>query len=110
MQAGGVTEVNLDPVLQQEAAAIVVNSTEPVVAGGISTLPLDASGATDVAFTGAVPPLSGSVVVPGGEVSDTHHTVLLLTAPDGDAQLTVTVLPTQPPTRRRPLRRRRRSR
>ena len=96
VQSGGVTEISIDPALQQEAAAIVVNSTEPVVAGGISTLPLDPSGATDVAFTAAVPPLSGSVVVPGGEVSDTLHTVLLLTAPDGDAQLTVTVLPTAP--------------
>ena len=96
VQSGGVTEINVDPVLQQAAAAIVINSTEPVVAGGISTLPLDPTGATDVAFTAAVPPLSGSVVVPGGEVSDTQHTVLLLTAPDGDAQLTVTVLPTAP--------------
>jgi len=96
VQSGGVTEINVDPVLQQAAAAIVVNSSEPVVAGGISTLPLDPTGATDIAFTAAVPPLSGSVVVPGGEVSDTQHTVLLLTAPDGDAQVTVTVLPTAP--------------
>src|SRR5450432_2911614 len=54
--AGAVTDITLDPVLQTEAAAVIVNSTEPVVVGGISALPLDATGASDFAFTAAASP------------------------------------------------------
>jgi Family of unknown function (DUF5719) len=91
--AGQVTNVDLDPALQGEAGAVEVTSTEPVVAGGVSALPLDKSGASDVGFTAAVPALSGPTVVAGGETGSDRHTKLLLSAPDDDAHLTVTVLP-----------------
>ncbi len=53
VDAGEVSDVSLDPVLQGDAAAIVVTSSQPVVAGGISSLPLDGAGGSDIAFTGA---------------------------------------------------------
>ena len=112
VQAGQVHDVPLDPVLQEEAAAVIVTSTQPVVAGGISTLPPDATGASDFAFTGAVPALSGSTVVAGGEVavnvqgavggaalvgrvvsSAARHTQLVLSAPGDDASVSLTILP-----------------
>jgi hypothetical protein len=112
VQAGQVQDVALDPVLQEDAAAIIVTSTQPVVAGGISTLPPDSTGATDFAFTGAVPALSGSTVVAGGEVavnvagavggaalagrvvsSAARHTELVLSAPGDDTSVSLTILP-----------------
>ena len=95
--AGAVSEVSLDPVLQGSAAAIVVTSTQPVVVGGISTSPPDATGAADFAFTGATPPLSGPTVVAGGEISAQRDTQLVMSAPGAaDAAVRVVVLPTQP--------------
>lgn len=91
--AGGVTSVDLAPGLQTDAAAVVVTSTEPVVAAGISTLPPSKAGGTDLGFTAAVPALSAPTVVAGGETGSDRHTRLLLSAPDDDAQLTLTVLP-----------------
>jgi hypothetical protein len=94
--AGSVSDIALDPVLQAEAAAVVVNSTEPVVVGGISALPLDATGASDFAFTGAAAPLSGPTVVAGGEIAAQRRTELVLSAPGVDAQIVVSILPTTP--------------
>jgi Family of unknown function (DUF5719) len=92
--AGTVSDVTLDPVLQSEAAAVIVNSTEPVVVGGISALPLDATGASDFAFTAAALPLSGPTVVAGGEIAVQRRTELVLSAPGADAQVIVSILPT----------------
>ena len=92
--AGAVTDITLDPVLQTEAAAVIVNSTEPVVVGGISALPLDATGASDFAFTAAASPLSGPTVVAGGEIAPQRRTELVLSAPGADAQIVVSILPT----------------
>jgi hypothetical protein len=112
VQAGGIQNVTLDPVLQEEAAAVIVSSTQPVVAGGVSTLPPDATGASDFGFTAAVPALSGRTVVAGGEVkvspegavgnaalagrvvsSAARHTQVVLSAPGDDASVTLTILP-----------------
>ena len=94
--AGAVSQVSLDPVLQGSAAAIVVTSTQPVVVGGISTLPPDGTGASDFAFTAAAPPLSGPTVVAGGEISAQRDTELVMSAPGAqDASVRVVVLPTQ---------------
>ena len=91
--AGGVTSVDLAPGLQKDAAAVVVTSTEPVVAAAVSSLPPNKAGGTDVGFTAAVPALTGPAVVAGGETGADRHTRLLLSAPDDDAHLTLTVLP-----------------
>ncbi|MGH8890787.1 MAG: DUF5719 family protein [Acidothermaceae bacterium] len=91
--AGGVTSVDLAPGLQKDAAAVVVTSTEPVVVAAVSSLPPDKAGGTDVGFTAAVPALTGPAVVAGGETGADRHTRLLLSAPDDDAQLTLTLLP-----------------
>lgn len=91
--AGQVVSVDLADQLQKEAAAVVVTSTEPVVAGAISSLPPDKAGGSDVGFTAAVPAVSAPTVVAGGETGSDRHTSLLLTAPDTDANLTLTVLP-----------------
>ena len=91
--AGQVVSVDLADQLQKEAGAVVVTSTEPVVAGAISSLPPDKAGGADVGFTAAVPALSTPTVVAGGETGSDRHTSLLLTAPGADANLTLTVLP-----------------
>ena len=91
--AGQLTTVDLDKSLAKAAAAIVVTSTEPVVAGARMELPLNQSGGSDVAFTAAAPALSGPTIVAGGRNNASAHTRLVLSAPGADAQLTVTVLP-----------------
>ncbi|MDQ1495032.1 MAG: hypothetical protein QOG69_1515 [Actinomycetota bacterium] len=97
VDAGAVTAVDLDPVLQGSAAAVVVSSSDPVVAAGESALPLTASGASDFAFTGAVSALSGPTVIAGGEVAPSRHTQLLLTASgQQDANVIVEALPGVP--------------
>ena len=93
VDAGEVSDVSLDPVLQGDAAAIVVTSSQPVVAGGISTLPLDGAGGSDFAFSGAVAPLSGPAVVAGGEVGAGRQTQLVMSAPGDDAQVRIVILP-----------------
>jgi hypothetical protein len=91
--AGGVVSVDLDKELKGAAAGVVVTSTEPVVAGAVATLKPDKAGGTDVAFTSGVPPLSGPAIAPDGETSADRHTQLLLTAPDEDAHLQLTLVP-----------------
>ncbi|MDQ1485042.1 MAG: hypothetical protein QOJ62_735 [Actinomycetota bacterium] len=93
VKAGTVSRIDLDPVLQAQAATVVVTSSEPVVVGGASALAPNKAGASDVGFTAAVPALSGPTVVSGGEVGGLRHTQLLLAAPDADANVTVRVLP-----------------
>lgn len=90
--AGGVSNVDLTSALNQQAATVVVTSSEPVVVGGASTLGGN-GGSADVAFTAAVPALTGSVIAPGGEVRNGRTTQLALTAPVADAHVDVTVLP-----------------
>jgi len=96
VDAGEVSDVSLDPVLQGDAAAIVVTSSQPVVAGGISALPLDGAGGSDFAFTGATAPLSGPTVVAGGEVGVGRQTQLVMSAPGDDAPVRVVLLPSLP--------------
>lgn len=91
--AGGVVSVDLDTELKGAAAAAVVTSTEPVVAGAVSSLPPDKNKGTDVAFTAAVPPLSGPAIAADGETAADRHTQLVLTAPDNDAHVQLTVAP-----------------
>jgi Family of unknown function (DUF5719) len=93
VDAGEVSDVSLDPVLQGDAAAIVVTSSQPVVAGGISTLPLDGAGGSDFAFTGATAPLTGPTVVAGGEVGAGRQTQLVMSAPGDDASVRIVILP-----------------
>jgi hypothetical protein len=102
--AGTVVRVPLDNDLQGDPAAAVVTSTAPVVVGGSSTRQPDSTGATDFALTPATGPVTGATLVSGTEVSDARHTVLLLSAPGADAQLTLTQLPytaTTPPVSER---------
>jgi hypothetical protein len=94
--AGAVAQISLDPVLQGTAAAIVVTSTQPVVVGGISSLPSDSGGASDYAFTAAASPLTGPTVVAGGEIAAQRDTSLVMSAPGAaDAAVRVVVLPSQ---------------
>ena len=90
--AGGVVSVDLGSALGQEAGAVVATSTVPVVAAGVATLPLNARGGSDLGFTAAAPALSGPAVVAGGETGADRHTTVLLSAPDADARLDVTLL------------------
>lgn len=97
--AGQVESVDLAPVLNKADAAVLVTSSEPVVAAAVSTLPKDASGGSDIAITAAAPPLSGPVIVPGGESGAGQRTRLLLTAPAEDAHPTLTLIPSSPTSR-----------
>lgn len=91
--AGGVVSVDLDTELKGAAAGVVVTSTEPVVAGAVSTLPPDKNKGTDVAFTAATPPLSGPAIAADGETATDRHTQLVLTAPADDASVQLTLAP-----------------
>ncbi len=89
--AGTVTTVDYAALLQGQPGAISLTSTEPVVAGLVQTLP-GSGGTSDVAFSAAVPPLSAPALVPGNRIAATSANTLLVTAPDADATVTVTVL------------------
>ena len=91
--AGGVVSVDLDPELKGAAAGAVVTSTEPIVAGAVSALKPDKNKGVDVAFTAAVPPLSGPAIAADGETAADRHTQLVLTAPDDDAHVQLTLAP-----------------
>ncbi len=93
--AGQAMSVDLQPALGKEAGAVVVTSDQPVVAGASSSLPASKLGASDVAFSAAVPALSGPTVMPGGEGQTGRVTSLILSAADADvdAHVTVTILP-----------------
>ena len=91
--AGGVVSVDLDKELRGAAGAVVLSSTEPIVAGAVATLKPDKSGGADIAFTSAVPPLSGLAIAAGGETGADRHTQLLLTAPGADAHVQLTLVP-----------------
>ena len=92
--AGQVTVVDLQPALRQQEGAVRVSADQPIVAAAESALPQGKLGTSDIGFTAAVPALTGTSVVPGGETQPGRHTLLVLSAPDGDAQVTLTVLPT----------------
>jgi hypothetical protein len=91
--AGGVVSVDLDPELKGAAAGVVVTSSEPVVAGAIASLTPDKNKGADVAFTAAVPPLSGPAIAADGETAGDRHTQLVLTAPGDDAHVQLTLAP-----------------
>jgi hypothetical protein len=91
--AGQVATVDLAAVVHGNDAAVVVTSTQPVVAGAVAALPNDKAGGSDIAFSGAVPALTGPAMAAAGESGGNNHTKLLLTAPDADAQVRLTVVP-----------------
>jgi hypothetical protein len=93
VDAGEISDVSLDPILQGDAAAVVVTASQPVVVGGISSLPADGAGGADFAFTGAAAPLSGPTVVAGGEVGPGRQTQLVMSAPGDDAPVRIVILP-----------------
>lgn len=91
--AGQVVAVDLAPALKKAPGAVVVTSTEPVVAAAVGALPKDKTGGSDLTLTAAAPALSGPVTVPGGETGAGQRTELFLTAPGQDAELTLTLIP-----------------
>ncbi|ABK52235.1 hypothetical protein Acel_0461 [Acidothermus cellulolyticus 11B] len=91
--AGQITAVDLRPVLRGADAAVTITSDQPLVAGGSVALPQSAVSASDLAFLAAVPPLGTETVVPGGETQPGRRTLLIFSAPAGDATVRLTVLP-----------------
>jgi hypothetical protein len=90
--AGSVVSVDLSQSLEGHPGAVVLSSTEPVVAGAVQSVP-GAGGTSDVTFSAAALPLSTPAVVPGNQAGPGQQTILQLTAPDTDAAVTVHALP-----------------
>lgn len=89
--AGTVESVDLSSALEGQPGALVVTSTEPVVAAAVASIP-GTDGTADIAFSAAALPLSAPAGVPGNLGGGTRHTQLLLTAPDEDATVTIRAL------------------
>jgi hypothetical protein len=90
--AGSTIAVDLTKALGGRAGAVLVSADRPVAAGAaMSSGPGRISGFAEVAYSGAVPPLSGpaSVVI---NYAHFRTSQLYLTAPSGAADVAITTL------------------
>jgi hypothetical protein len=92
---GKVVDVDVATVLRGEAATIKVESDQPVVAGLSQTYGL--ADVTESSYTSGSPIMTGPSAVtglPGGKAAQGSTRVIVwVTAPQGDAQVRVTLLP-----------------
>jgi hypothetical protein len=89
VRAGTVRSFDLTRALRGQATTVRLVSDQPIVAGG--RMVLQRPGAYgDSLFLAAVPPLTTTAVVPDNRASSDLVTRLILTAPEGDATVTVT--------------------
>ena len=90
--AGSVKQVDLAPFLtSSKAAAVLLDSDVPVVAGVRTVLPLSEGGA-EQAYTAGTSPMSSPAAFAPVTTDATHKASLLLTAADADGHVTLTVL------------------
>lgn len=80
--------VNLDRAFAGTTGAVQLTSDQPVVAQGLSVSP-DAPQRPDLMWLAATAPISGSAAIATGREFDGGHTLLLLSAPQGAAQVRV---------------------
>jgi hypothetical protein len=92
---GKVVNVDVAGALRGDAATIKVESDQPVVAGLTQTYGL--ADVTESSYTAGSPVMTGASAVtglPGGKAAQgSTRVVLWVTAPDGEAQVRVTLLP-----------------
>ncbi|MEO6712221.1 MAG: DUF5719 family protein [Mycobacteriales bacterium] len=71
----------------------VVTDGPPVIAGGFAAyLPATPGAASDFVLAGSAPALSGPALLTDNRVGPTVDTSLMFSAPDGDAEVTLTLL------------------
>ncbi len=87
LRAGRVSEFDLGPAADTQAAGIVITSDQPVVAAVRVTR--TSKSVTDVAYATAAEALTAPATVPDGRAGDDGWTRLFLTAPNAPASVTV---------------------
>ncbi len=91
--AGSVASVDLAKYLDgSTAAAVLLSSDVPVVAGLRTVLPLGGNRA-ETTYTAGTLPVSGAAAFGPVNVDEAHGASLMLTAPSGPAVVAVTVVP-----------------
>ena len=94
VRAGSIAVVDLEKILEGRAASVRVTSQgAPILAGGYAENRARFNPIRELAWIGATPPLTGPAVVTDSRVTREFDTNLVLTAPDGDAQVNVQLLP-----------------
>lgn len=96
VRAGTVVPVDLAKVLAGRPAAVAVSSDVPVLAGGFSAQGDPVTREAEFAWTAATPPLGGAALVPDNRVRGAQRSVLLLTAPEASATVSLTGLSSGP--------------
>ncbi len=96
VRAGTVVPVDLAKVLAGRPAAVVVSSDVPVLAGGFSAQGDAVTHEAEFAWTAATPPLGGAALLPDNRVRGAQRSVLLLTAPEASATVSLTGLSAGP--------------
>lgn len=90
--AGTLASADLAKVLAGRAAAVVVTSDVPVVAGGSSGQVDPYTGEGEFAWSTATPALAGPALLPDNRVRGPAQSILLLTAPAAAATVDLTGL------------------
>jgi hypothetical protein len=85
-----ITRLDLDGVLNGKAAALRINSDEPILAGLAAQMSV--GGANDIAMTAATPPIAQRGALADLRTGGGRESKLILTAPDGDAAVRVTAV------------------
>lgn len=90
--ADSVVTIDLSPVIDGSPATVELRSTVPIVAG--MRMFFDRSAAqAETAFTAGAQPFTGPAAVTGLPVRASTETRVAITAPDGAAQVDITLLP-----------------
>lgn len=89
--AGSMLDLDLAAGLSGKAAAVRLTSDVPVTAGAYASMGVDA-GTSDVGFTAATPPLDGMAVVADNRAGGGRSSVLILSAPQGEALVRVATI------------------
>ncbi|HUR74910.1 MAG TPA: DUF5719 family protein [Sporichthya sp.] len=89
IKAGQVVEYDLAKAAETAASAVVVTSDRPVLA--VVRLTRSANGQADIGYATAAPPLVAPAAIPAGQGAAGTATRLILAAPRGDAEVTLTL-------------------
>jgi Family of unknown function (DUF5719) len=87
--AGHTRAIDLDKAFGGTTGAVALTSDQPVIAQGLSVTPAK-GGRPDLMWLAATPPLVGSAGIADGRELTGGHCLLLLSAPQGTAQVRVT--------------------
>ncbi|HEX3822942.1 MAG TPA: DUF5719 family protein [Mycobacteriales bacterium] len=91
VRAGRTSRVDLDRAFAGTTGAVQLSSDQPIVAQGLAVR-VATPQRPDLMWLAATPPLAGPAAVATGRVPTGGHAALLLTAPQGAAQVRVTAI------------------